>query len=478
MRLQPRQFQGDPFRTGMARTRKRTTLWAFSWLAVLALLTGSTVLAPKGGSAPTAQEAPDEATPTYDTSLTLTTVSLNFDSGRANQMMAAQVLKNHGFRGTFFINSGFLGAPGYMTVENLHRLVGDGNEIGGHTTTLADLTALEPDEAARQVCNDRANLTDWGFKVTSFAYPFNAISPAAAALVSNCGYNSGRSQGGIRSRLDCATCDVAETVRPADPFSTRSTPEIGSAWTIEDLQQTVMAAETTGGWLQLDFYDIADDGGPRSVSPALFSDFVEWLASRTEQGTTAVRTVHDVIGGGAKPAFAGPVAPPAAAGVNALRNPGLESAGKYGLPECWQVSSYGENSHVLSTPTPGRSGGTARQLDVTGYASGDAKLLPVLDLGACAPSVIPGHTYTLRGWYSSTASTQFELYYRNKVGTWTYWTASPWFPASTAYRQAEWTAPPAPADAVGISFGMNLFSNGELTTDDYELFDTGAPAAP
>jgi peptidoglycan/xylan/chitin deacetylase (PgdA/CDA1 family) len=478
---QPLGDQRDSFQSGFTRQRRRTTLWAVSWLAALALLTGSAALAPKGGagsSAEITQESQGQATPSFDTSLALTTVSLTFDSGRASQLAAAQVLKSHGFRGTFFINSGFMGASGYLTVEDLHSLAADGNEIGGHTATLADLTALEPDEATRQVCNDRTNLTDWGFKVTSFAYPFAAVSPEAKAMVAACGYNSARSQGDIRSRLGCATCVVSETVRPADSFSTRSTPEVGSAWTIDDLQQSVMGAEAAGGWLQLSFYDIDDSGGPRSISPSLFSDFVSWLASRTEEGTTAVRTVHDVIGGGAKAAAPGPAAPPAAAGVNALHNPGLETAGRYGLPQCWQVASYGENSHVLSTLTPGHGGGIARRLDVTGYASGDAKLLPVLDLGACAPSVVAGHTYTLRAWYTSTASTQFELYYRNKVGTWTYWTASPWFPASAAYQQAEWTAPPVPADAVGISFGLNLSSDGELATDAYEMFDTGAPVAP
>ncbi|MBT2536343.1 polysaccharide deacetylase family protein [Arthrobacter sp. ISL-69] len=479
-RLEPLGGQGDPLRSGLTRQRKRATLWAVSSLAALALFTGSAALAPNNGPAP-AGNAPGPLknfSAPVDTSLALTTVTLTFDGGRASQLAAAQVLKSNGLRATFFVNSGFVGAKDYMTVEDLHALAADGNEIGGHTATLADLTALDPDEAKRQVCNDRTNLTDWGFKVTSFAYPFAAKSPEAEATVAGCGYNSARSQGDVRSSLGCADCAVSETVRPADVFSTRSTPEVGSAWTINDLQQAVMQAETAGGWLQLSFFDIDDSGSPRSVSPALFSDFVSWLATRTDEGTTAIRTVHDVIGGGAKPAVAGPAAPPAPPGVNALRNPGLETAGKYGLPECWQVSSYGENSHVLSTLTPGHSGGIARRLDVTGYASGDAKLLPVLDLGACAPSAVPGHSYTLRAWYTSTASTQFELYYRNKVGTWTYWTASPWFPASSAYRQAEWTAPPVPADAVGISFGLNLFSDGELATDDYEMLDTGTPVAP
>ncbi|BAS13372.1 polysaccharide deacetylase [Arthrobacter sp. Hiyo8] len=90
----------------------------------------------------------------------------------------------------------------------------------------------------------------------------------------------------------------------------------------------------------------------------------------------AVRTVHDVIGSVAKPVVNGPVAAPAAPGTNALRNPGLETAGKYGLPQCWQVSSYGKNAVVLSTLNPGHSGVVARRLDVSEYSSGDAKLLP------------------------------------------------------------------------------------------------------
>lgn len=461
------------FASGPVRTsRKRAGLWAASWVSVLLLMTGATSLL-NGNQAPAGPSEPDATA----SAAPLSSVSLTFDSGRANQMEAARILKDNGLRGTFFIDSGFVGAPGYMTVENLHSLATDQNEIGGHTVTLADVTAVEPDEASRQICNDRANLTDWGFKVTSFAYPFAASTAKSEELVAACGYNSARGLGEIHSPFDCPTCAQAETVRPANPFRTRATSEVGSGWTLASLQATVVQAEQAGGWLQLTFYDIDTSGSPRSVSPALFEQFATWLAARTQQGTMGVRTVHDVIGGVAKPAVGGPVAAPAAPGKNALRNPGLEIAGKYGLPQCWQVSSYGKNAAALSTLTPGHTGEVARRLDMTGYSSGDAKLLPVLDLGACAPSVMAGHKYSLRAWYQSTAKTQFELYYRNKLGTWTYWTASPWFAPNTSYQQAIWETPPVPPGAEAISFGLNLFSDGQLATDDYAMYDTvGAPS--
>ncbi|QCB98419.1 polysaccharide deacetylase [Arthrobacter sp. PAMC25564] len=458
----------------VGKRHKVTAVWALSGLVALAVLTGSALLAPKGETASPSVKAVQSGTPAAG-GPALTTVSLTFDSGRSSQLVAAEALKKHGMRGTFFVNSGFLGAPGFMGVENLHTLVADGNEIGGHTVTLADLSVVVGDEAARQVCADRSNLMDLGFNVVSFAYPFAAVTPQAASQVAACGYNSARSSADIRSPFGCADCDVAEKVRPADPFRTRAAVEIGSTWKLTDLQQVVTAAEEHGGWLQLVFDDIDDSGAPQSISPKLFQDFVGWLAPRGDANSTAVRTVHEVIGGTVKPAVAGPSAPPAPAGVNALKNPGLETAGRYGLPQCWQLGSYGENDHVLATVTPGHGGTIARRLDISGYRSGDAKLLPTLDLGECSPSVEAGHAYSLGAWYTSTAPTQFELYYRNKVGIWTYWTASPWFTAASDYQQARWTTPAVPADAVGISFGLNLFSNGALATDDYEMLDAGKP---
>ena len=468
--------QGNPLGSGLTSQRKRTTLWAVSGLAALALLTGSTALLPNAGSNPAGAGA--GRSNSTNSSLALTTVTLTFDGGRASQMAAASVLKAHGLRGTFFVNSGFMGAKDYMTVEDLHSLAADANEIGGHTATLADLTAMEPDEARRQVCDDRTKLTNWGLKVTSFSYAFAAKTSETKAIVAECGYNSARSLGDLRSPGGCSDCAVSETVVPADPFSTRSTAEVGSAWTLSDLQQSVTNAEAAGGWLQLPFYDIDGSGGPRSVTPTVFGEFVDWLGSRVQQGTTAVRTVHDVIGGGTKSSVAGPPPPTAPPGVNAIRNPRLETAGQYGLPQCWQVASYGDNSQVLSSLTPGQSGEIARRLDVTGYASGDAKLLPVLDMGACSPGIIPGHRYSLKAMYESTAPTQFALYYRNTGGVWSFWTASPWMPANESYQPAEWTSPPAPADASGMSFGLNLFSNGQLATDNYEMYDVGTEPSP
>jgi hypothetical protein len=71
-----------------------------------------------------------------------------------------------------------------------------------------------------------------------------------------------------------------------------------------------------------------------------------------------------------------------------------------------------------------RTGIKAERLVVTNYVNGDAKLLPSLDAGSCAPAT-----------------------------------------------------PALPAGATAIGFGLSLFRNGTLTTDDYSMYDTiGAPS--
>lgn len=405
-----------------------------------------------------------------------TVVSLTFDDGNADQLTAAGILNSNGLDGTFYVPSGFVNNPGYMSVADLLGLAAQGHEIGGHSVTHPDLTALPADEAKRQVCNDRVNLTNWGFQVTSFAFPFAAENAAAQTIVRDCGYNSARGLGDIRTRFSCAGCPLAENIPPANPYVTAAPDQVESTWRLTDLQTSVTQAEAAGGWVQLTFHHIsASSSDPLNITPAVFTQFITWLKARP--ATTSVKTVHQVIGGTVKPATNGPAVPPQPTSGNLVKNPGLETM-VGGVPQCWQLGGYGSNTAVATTVSPGRTGTRAEQLRVTRYVNGDAKWLPSLDLGGCSPTATPGHTYNLGAWYKSTTNTQFALYYRTGLGSWAYWTSSPWFAPATTYQKASWTTPPLPAGASGISFGLNLFSNGTLTTDDYELIDTSTAPPP
>jgi peptidoglycan/xylan/chitin deacetylase (PgdA/CDA1 family) len=91
-----------------------------------------------------------------------TVVSLTFDDGDADQMAAARVLHRYRLPATFYIITGAVGTPGYVTLPDLRQLAADGNEIGGHTVSHLRLTALSTAEARRQVCGSRSVLDRWG----------------------------------------------------------------------------------------------------------------------------------------------------------------------------------------------------------------------------------------------------------------------------------------------------------------------------
>ncbi|TPW98784.1 polysaccharide deacetylase family protein, partial [Schumannella luteola] len=350
----------------------------------------------------------------------LTTVSLTFDDGNASQALGASILGAHGLVGTFYINSGTIGTPGKLTLAQLQAFAAAGNEIGGHTVTHVDLTTVPNDEVLRQVCDDRVQLSSWGFQVRSFAYPFAEVSNAVAQDVMDCGYNSGRLLGDIRSRFGCAGCDWAESVPPARPAITQALDQFDLGWTLDDLEGIVLAAEAHGGgWLQFTFHDVCTGTcGELAIDSGMLDAFASWLQDRGTTHNTVVRTVGDVIGGPVKPLVAGPAVPPPT-DENTVINPSLETM-QNGFPACWYQAPWGDNDASFSLVSPGHSGSVASQVTITQYGSGEGKIIPTLDLGACAPSVTTGHSYVLSGWYKSTGVTQFAVYLRTTTGAWIY----------------------------------------------------------
>ena len=416
-----------------------------------------------------------------------TVVSFTFDDGYADQLPAAASLAANGMKGTFYVNTGTLGLDTIMTRTNLDSLKAAGHEIGGHTVSHTALPSVPAAEAKRQICIDRNNLVDWGFGPRSFAYPFADINATVVGLAQECGYNSARNLGDLKSRFGAADGPYAETIPPANAFETRALDQVDTSWTLQDFKDSVTNAEnsTNGGWVQFTFHNICADAAATcpelSVRQSVFDEFVTWLKARPS--STTVKTVGDVVGGAVK-AKVVPADPPPPTNGTGLTNPGFETVTS-GTPECWTKGGFGSNTPVFDLASPGRTGTYAGRITIDDYVSGDAKYLQALDLGTCAPGATAGRSYTLSGWYTSTANTQFAVYRRNAAGGWEYWTSSPWFASASDWTNATWTTPEVPAGYTGISFGLNLFSNGTLTVDDYsikayasETTATVTPAAP
>ncbi len=406
----------------------------------------------------------------------LTTVSLTFDDANADQAQAGTILAARGLRGTFYVNSGRLGVSGFMTLADVQSLKDAGHEIAGHTVSHADLPALDEDERRRQICNDRVALLGEGFTVTSFAYPYADTDALTQQIVAACGYNSARGVGDVVSPGSCYGCPFAETIPPSNPFKTKTPDSIKSWNTLEDIEAYVTQAEANGGgWVQLVFHHVCDGCNSYAVSPSTLGAFADWLAARASLGTI-VRTVGDVVGGPVQPGVAGPPPAPRPPGGNMLMNPSLESDSNPadGLPDCWQLSSFGTSSGSGTRTSDAQDGAWAYRVDITSYSTGSRRLVSRQDLGSCAPPIVIGHSYTVSNWYKSSAQAIWIAYHRNTSGGWVWWAQSPWQPPSTDWKQSSWTTPPAPAGATAISVGLALYSVGSLTVDAFSLKDADA----
>jgi peptidoglycan/xylan/chitin deacetylase (PgdA/CDA1 family) len=100
-------------------------------------------------------------------------VALTFDDGYEDAFSGAlPILQRYGFTATFYIISGFVGQPGYMTWEQVAALRDAGMEIGAHTVNHPDLVNEDPAVSEYEIVQSKADLEQHlGINVTSFCYP-------------------------------------------------------------------------------------------------------------------------------------------------------------------------------------------------------------------------------------------------------------------------------------------------------------------
>lgn len=118
------------------------------------------------------------------------TVAISFDDGCETDLLeAAPILREHGFRATFFVVAGYLGTPGHLSPAQLAELASAGFEIGSHSLTHRALTGLPPEELHAELAGSRARLEDAaGATINHFSCPHGRWSPALAAAARRAGY--------------------------------------------------------------------------------------------------------------------------------------------------------------------------------------------------------------------------------------------------------------------------------------------------
>jgi peptidoglycan/xylan/chitin deacetylase (PgdA/CDA1 family) len=409
-----------------------------------------------------------------------TVVTFAWGGSLASQMAAVPILHRYHMLSTYFVASGLVcmqsqaqcrSSSLYLSKANLASLAAQGDEIGGLSVLHEPISTLPAAEAKREICDDRSNLLRWGYQPTDFAYPYATVTARMEQLTRQCGYNSGLGAGQLKGAGLCQACALAETRPPQDPFNLRTPIEVNSAgttWTAGTYEAIVRDVQAHGGgWIIFLIHGVCAQNCALGVTPGILQTVVSWLHGQAQHGTV-VRTIRQVVGGPVRPAVPGPAPQPIPA--PGIVNSKLAAKSSRGVPACFQQAVYGGTVATFRYDQGGGPHGEAAEtMRITRLAAGNAKLMPTLDLGLCAPRVRAGHAYATSVWYKSDHPVQLELYYRNSVGAWGYWTTSTTFPATASWKQASWTTPLTPAGATALSFGLTAKSAATITTAQYSL---------
>ena len=119
-------------------------------------------------------------------------VVITFDDGYEDNYQAAfPILERQGMRGTFFVVTGRMGKPGYMSWQQVKEMSRRRMELGSHTVNHFKLKEISLKELERELVVSRLmlenNVPD---SAPVFANPFGETAPAVVELLSRTGYQA------------------------------------------------------------------------------------------------------------------------------------------------------------------------------------------------------------------------------------------------------------------------------------------------
>lgn len=134
-------------------------------------------------------------------------LTLSYDDAVLQDIRLLEIMNKNGIKGTFNLNSGFLGTENTLireghTVQHNKvapekiRALYQGHEVAAHTVTHPDLTAIPDAQVLSEVLDDRKNLERLvGYPVRGLAYPCGRVNARVMELLRGCGIVFARAVG-------------------------------------------------------------------------------------------------------------------------------------------------------------------------------------------------------------------------------------------------------------------------------------------
>jgi peptidoglycan/xylan/chitin deacetylase (PgdA/CDA1 family) len=119
-------------------------------------------------------------------------LTVSYDDGTKYDRRLCEIFNNYGIRGSFHLNSGFLGDARHITAEEIPVLY-RGHEVSAHTAAHPTLTAVPRETIINEITGDRRALESaCGYPVRGMSYPNGAFSESVIAALRSCGIEYSR----------------------------------------------------------------------------------------------------------------------------------------------------------------------------------------------------------------------------------------------------------------------------------------------
>ena len=171
-------------------------------------------------------------------------LTLSYDDGTTQDIKLVEIMKKHGLKGTFNINSGLLlpedanqeSVYSRMTHKQAQNLYLDfENELAVHTVTHPFLDRIKDSEVLTEVLDDRNNIEkEFGNIIRGMAYPYGTYNEKLVKLLKKCGICYSRT---IKSTESFAFPNEWLTLHPTCHHNNPRLMELAKRFAEEEIKQ-------------------------------------------------------------------------------------------------------------------------------------------------------------------------------------------------------------------------------------------------
>lgn len=216
-------------------------------------------------------------------------VSITFDDGTSSSYQNAfPVLKQYGYKGTFYLNAGWLNTSGYMSSTQVKALATNGQEIGSHLYHHSDIAQIDVATLQSELSGNKTSLQSIlgsQYPISSFASPYGSFTSSKVDTIMNYATSHRDTDGMFNTK---ANLDVRQIHAKL----------VTSSTSVATIQSWLTEAKNNKEWLVLVYHNIASssanqssDVAPYNVTPTNFS---KHMAAVKNSGLT-VNTVAGAL---------------------------------------------------------------------------------------------------------------------------------------------------------------------------------------